>query len=272
MSFGEKLRRERELRGVTLVELESSTKINRRYLVALENDQFDQLPGGVFNRGFVRAVARYMKLDENYWIGEFVRASDEEPEILARYAPPQASAPASGTRRVWSVVILLGLFGGATYLVHELRLQRAAEAALRTVVPSYANPTKKTAEPGTPQSGPNLGSSRPEVTASDPTKILDDAEPGEPPLPAAATELRLQIDSLEEAWVTVSVDGQPIYRGLMKAGETRTVRAGRVIELTTGNASAVILTLNGETLPPLGNPGEIKKISLTVKDIAQPLS
>ena len=78
-TFGENLRRERELRGVTLLELSNFTKINLRHLQALEADRFNELPGGVFNRGFVRGVARYMKLDEHHWVGEFVRAAHEEP-------------------------------------------------------------------------------------------------------------------------------------------------------------------------------------------------
>ncbi len=50
-------------------------------------------------------------------------------------------------------------------------------------------------------------------------------------------------------------------------GETRTVRAGREIELSTNNAAAVVLTLNGKTLAPLGNPGETKQVTLTAKDL-----
>src|SRR3990172_1446665 len=83
-------------------------------------------------------------------------------------------------------------------------------------------------------------------------------------------ELRLQVDSLEEAWVSITVDGETLYSGLMKSGETRSFRATGSITLTTGNASAVVLTLNGETLPPLGNPGEHKNLPLTARDLKPP--
>ena len=50
-SFGENLRREREMRGVDLREIADATKINLRFLEAVENEEFGALPGGVFNRG-----------------------------------------------------------------------------------------------------------------------------------------------------------------------------------------------------------------------------
>ena len=59
-SFGEKLRREREKRSITLDQISESTKIGTRMLQALEDDRFSQLPGGIFNKGFVRAYARHL--------------------------------------------------------------------------------------------------------------------------------------------------------------------------------------------------------------------
>ena len=56
--FGEHLKREREMRGVTLEEISAATRISTRFLEALENEHWEELPGGVFNRGFIRSVAR----------------------------------------------------------------------------------------------------------------------------------------------------------------------------------------------------------------------
>ena len=56
--FGEKLRKHREQRGIALDAISNTTKISTRMLRAIEEEHFDQLPGGVFNKGFVRAYAR----------------------------------------------------------------------------------------------------------------------------------------------------------------------------------------------------------------------
>src|SRR5689334_4745225 len=75
--FGEHLKRERELRGVSLDEICAATRIGTRFLEALENEDWERLPGGVFNRGFVRAVARYLGLDEEGTVAEYVMAVNQ---------------------------------------------------------------------------------------------------------------------------------------------------------------------------------------------------
>src|ERR1051326_1569186 len=75
--FGEHLKREREMRGVSLDEICAATRISNRFLEALEKEEWEQLPGGVFNRGFVRAVARYLGLDEEGTVGEYVMAVNQ---------------------------------------------------------------------------------------------------------------------------------------------------------------------------------------------------
>jgi cytoskeletal protein RodZ len=72
--FGEELRRERESRGVGLETITRVTKIGSRYLRALEEEQFDALPGGVFNKNIVRGYARVVGLDEEEWVRRFISA------------------------------------------------------------------------------------------------------------------------------------------------------------------------------------------------------
>ena len=57
--FGEHLRRERELRGVTLDEVSAATRIKTTFLEAMENGRWEELPGGAFNRGFIRATSKF---------------------------------------------------------------------------------------------------------------------------------------------------------------------------------------------------------------------
>lgn len=85
-AFGDRLRREREMRGVTLDEISESTKISRRSLQALENEEFGLLPGGIFNKGFVRSYARYLGIDEDEAVSDYVEASHEQ-------APPEDQFP-----------------------------------------------------------------------------------------------------------------------------------------------------------------------------------
>ena len=73
------------MRGVTLEEISTATRIAPRFLVALENEHWDELPGGVFNRGFIRAVARFLGLDEDTLVSEYALQTKgrSEPGVVA---------------------------------------------------------------------------------------------------------------------------------------------------------------------------------------------
>ena len=85
-SFGERLKREREMRGVSLDDIAEATKIGTRLLRALEDEQFELLPGGIFNKGFVRAYAKYLGLNEDEAVSACARRSYLPTNLGARFS------------------------------------------------------------------------------------------------------------------------------------------------------------------------------------------
>ena len=75
-SFGEDLRMERLARGIALEEITAVTKISQRHLLALEQDRFRLLPGGILSKGIVRGYANALGLDQENWTRRFMRAVD----------------------------------------------------------------------------------------------------------------------------------------------------------------------------------------------------
>ena len=133
-SFGERLKRERELREVTLEEITSATRIGPRFLEALENEEWEKLPGGVFNRGFVRSVARYLGLDEEVLLGEYDLAHGAQ---LQSVAERQDSKRIPAVPRWFPLVILLGilvvlagLIAGGVYAWRRYSTNRATKQSL----------------------------------------------------------------------------------------------------------------------------------------------
>lgn len=110
-SFGETLKRERELRQISLREISEATKINLRYLDALERNDFRHLPGGVFNKGFVRAYAQFIGIDPEAMATAYL---DEEQHQQARAqrtpgtepVAPAPELPHSGQPRVLLIVLV----------------------------------------------------------------------------------------------------------------------------------------------------------------------
>ena len=84
--IGEKLRLAREARGVPLRDISEQTRISMRYLTAIETDDFKRLPGGIFNRSFIRAYARYIDYDEDQAIADYatmMREQSDSPDDVA---------------------------------------------------------------------------------------------------------------------------------------------------------------------------------------------
>ena len=107
-AFGERLRREREMRGISLEEIVATTKIGTRLLRALENEQFDLLPGGIFNKSYVRAYAKCVGIDEDEAVAAYLEAANEVPPD-ARVIAHQASfhSERSRDRRGFPIVPVL---------------------------------------------------------------------------------------------------------------------------------------------------------------------
>ena len=80
IAIGETLRRERLKRNLDLQQISDELKLSRRFLEAIENEQFDRLPGGVFTRSFVRQYARLLGLDEEEMAAELVRLVEPPPD------------------------------------------------------------------------------------------------------------------------------------------------------------------------------------------------
>jgi len=152
-TFGEYLKREREMRGVSLDEITAATRIATRFLQAIEDEHWDQLPGGVFNRGFVRAVARYLGLDEESTVAEYVSAAEEHrPAVPVWIGSPPAVTPEQPWL-VWILiaVITLVLAMGGWFAVRRIFAWRAsrhaAQVSARFAVPLEQSALASATEP-----------------------------------------------------------------------------------------------------------------------------
>ena len=95
-SFGRVLRRERELRGLSIRDAAAATRVNIRHLEALEADDFDALPGGAYNKGFLRAYAQFIGLDPEEMVNHYlfeVSRGRQESELVPRPARSGGAGP-----------------------------------------------------------------------------------------------------------------------------------------------------------------------------------
>ncbi len=283
-TFGENLRREREMRGVTLEEISESTKISTRMLKALEADQFSDLPGGIFTRNFIRAYAQYLGLDEEHALAEYKRAAGSPSDNdLTRLAPNKTLSSISGPRgRVlpWLVIAILLGSGYAVYRYSHRAVAVPSAPAQAVNTPATNTPSAPAPSPGTNPSPAGTAATPDNSTAqpvsqppsgSSAANGSSTAAPGTAsPANGASTapvlgegDLVLQVSARENSWIAVAADGKTLWQHTLPANSTRVFRAKDFFDVTTGNAQGTSLTLNGQAQKPLGREDEFKRVHLT---------
>ena len=252
-NFGERLKRERELREVTLKEITSATRIGPRFLEALENEEWEKLPGGVFNRGFVRSVARYLGLDEESFLAEYDLAHGPTvPVIPARPAKHFSSRPKWVPFVAFLVALFVvgGLITGGVYAWRYYTAHRAAKQSLASPLPTAG--AKEILPPANRTVPLN------ELASIAPPAIT----PVLPPVP-----LDLYVSLSQPTHLHILADGKLLLDAEVSSGENRHFPAEDHFDITAGDSSAVLLELNGQAMPPLGAPGASGTITLSRKDL-----
>ncbi|MGH9773726.1 MAG: helix-turn-helix domain-containing protein [Candidatus Acidiferrales bacterium] len=257
--FGEQLRREREMRGVTLDEISAATRISVRFLEALESAQWKQLPGGVFNRGFIRSVARYLGLDEESLIAEYVS------ETTNRSEPPSAASQQPLPGRAAKIAIVVTIFIGVVAL---------GWAGYKWIARRKAHLVPPASASALPRTAPAFRSSasRPAARPSAPAKTSSLSSGAGAASPAASDEaaLELKVEAGNSCEVSVSADGAALFSGSMQPGDQKVFRAKKSVEIYASDSSAVLLELNGQLMPPVGPAGQPGKLTLTRDNLKKP--
>src|SRR5690242_5136104 len=271
-AFGDRLRREREMRGITLEEITESTKISRRHLEALEGEHFDQLPGGVFNKGFVRAYARFLGIDEDQAVADYAAASNEQPEPEDKFPLEIHEEPKRNLnpRRshlplVFAIAALVGVLVGYAFWAKSRphtnesaagSTQQAPAAAATTAPPGKIPAPAPVAESAPPASEPTAASS-----ASQPVQ----AAPEKPAKPEKV--FVVLVKAKEDSWVSIVADGKSVMERVLSADKKKKIKAGKTLVLRTGNAGGIEVTFNGVSLGSLGNENEPRTLTFNANGL-----
>jgi cytoskeletal protein RodZ len=260
--LGERLRAARERQGISLPQAAAETRILQRYLVALEEGDYQNLPGDVYARGFIRNYARLLDLpaDELIELYRQDRGRTEPIKVI-----PATTAPRIRTLALpsfFGVFFVVLLIVGFSYLaLSAANSMRTAELAVATVTPTSA-PTP-----------PPLPTNPPEPTlaiAAVPTATFGPAgaepEPTRLPLPSATPQLeapivlevRIEPGDNPGSWLHIKTDSKTVYQRVLGPGQSLRFTAQRDVWIRAGNAAVVLLTINGQPQPALSTtPGEV---------------
>ena len=286
-SFGENLRREREKRKITLEQISQSTKISTRMLHALEEEKFSQLPGGIFNKGFVRAYARAVGLDEDQAVADYLEASGETPPAMPEI-PPEQPAPRiveeETPRRplpwgLFAALLLLAALALSLWSHRQKKENVAPESSPQSAVTPSSAESARTQPPASAPSINPVPSSPVKAASSQPSpEPVKPSVPETQPITAARTSAAspsttgfvIKIQAREDSWAMITSDGRTVYSGLLVAGDERSIRGQKEVVVKAGNAGAVDLYFNGNKVAPLGGYGEIRTVTFGPQGAAPP--
>jgi cytoskeleton protein RodZ len=265
-SIGERLRRQRLQNQISLEKISLDTKIGIRLLEAIEAEQFEKLPGGVFRRSFVLQYAHALGVDADEIAGALKQLNqfDDVPAVPSPETmggrEPQSSSPMSfrldtsgfSGSTVGSLLAAVGviLLCALVYTWWQTPRQTASASILEA---EQAASTKFAPPAPTPQPAPQVQEANSAPQASVPT-----------PAPAdSGAAVRVGVSADEKTWVSISTDGKNVFSDALQPHQTKMVEASSKVRLLIGNAGGVEISLNGKPIGPVGPRGQIRVVELT---------
>jgi cytoskeletal protein RodZ len=286
--IGNILREAREARGITLAAVNERLKIQEKYLVAMEGGRFDELPTPVHARGYLKNYAKYLELDPLPLLDSFQSGfqnggrrvrKNEEGVVPPRDGNPffnpvnmqlNPSQNQNTGDSMLRIIIIVALLAAILLVASRFFVADGREFSLRQLYDTVVR-----------------GETQASVEEIDTAAILESAEvtpaesiietsrnnldeeilPTAVPVQALPTDLEIinaTIETIERVFLIVSVDGEIVLQDNVASGETLDFTAQRQLDLSMGNAYAVVLSINGVEYGRMGQPRETRDITLLV--------
>jgi len=231
------------MRGISLKEISDSTKINLRFLRALEEDQLDLLPGRFFIKGILRSYADYLGMDESTVLNKFYEEEQYRSQESGEKQKNKGSVPEipkSFRNKMFfgiSFVVILALLSSLYFIFQKDKKDQPQ-------IQSDPAPARKEAITPPPQV---------------------EKKPAEAPV---ATEMNLAITFQQETWLQIYIDGALLLDGIKYPGEEFSATAANEILITVGNAGGLTYTINQRTGKSLGRAGQVvRNIQITLDNL-----
>jgi cytoskeleton protein RodZ len=275
---GLKLKRQRELLGLSLDEVERHTHLRQHYLEALESGNLAGLPSPVQGRGMLNNYASFLGLDPEPLLLNF--AQGLQTELAARQATrpapsrpaPVSPRPPGALRRIFSgetllaVVIALALIGFVIWGAVRIFAMRFEQVPSPTA-PSIADVLLAAPSPTSlPTSLPPTPTVPPLPAATNP--------PEETPLfaipPGSQVGVQVYVTVRQRTWVRVTVDGEVVFEGRVLPGSAYQYEGDDTVDILTSNGAALQIFYNQQDLGPMGLFGQVVQRVYTLSGVQTP--
>lgn len=294
-NFGSYLKHERELRGVPLEEISGATKIHIRFLQALEDNRFDDLPGEVFIKGYIRSYADTIGSD----VEEVLNIYEESVGVKSqKNDTPSESQPNVSAKKFLGMalggLLLIALGFGIKFLILDENNTKPEKVSKPSMQPSSAvkkeiapkieeEPIKEViVEKTVLPTETTVKEEKEEAAVSEEEKKTESVEPeteiqkqeaSSTPKEEAGSEgienpkpLKLTIKVENDSWFNLTIDDFREEDFILQAGEVKSYWGNEVFRLTIGNKNGTEIILNEKSLVlPEGKENVIKDFIINTK-------
>ncbi|KAB8145119.1 helix-turn-helix domain-containing protein [Chloroflexia bacterium SDU3-3] len=266
--LGERLRAAREAQGISVAQASAETRILPRYIVALEDGDYQHLPGDVYARGFIRNYAGYLGMgaEELIELYRVDRGSTDPIKVVATTSTPKIRG--LFVPSFFGVFFVVIAFVCILYLVMNLTSTGGGSQLATGDVPTVA-PTPEPlptwgSVPTTAASDQPAVASQPTTPAATPPDQQVAGGAISTPTPTAQAQsapivgsVRIAPGDHKGSWIRITTDRKVIYEGALSASTIRDFSAQNSVRVRAGNAGVVYVTINGVEQGPLGSEGQV---------------
>jgi cytoskeletal protein RodZ len=245
-SIGQRLKKKRQEKKLTLEQVHKATKIHHKVLAALEQDRAQEFLSPVYIKSFLKLYSKFLGLDSESIVKEYTQIAGipQEPQF-------QLSASRNGVpfRKNWLANSVFFIFLIAASLVVYLSLR----GIFKRHLPKLSGPAL-----------PSESAPRTVLPAQRRSPKVDTAS--RPKQSVRVDELNLVLKANADTWIQLKCDGKIVFQNVLTKGNIESWRAKDKIEMWVGNAGGLELELNGKKLSPLGRSGQVIKDIVITRD------
>ena len=267
--IGDMLRSERERQNLTIQDIAKGTSIRALYIEAIENGDYEQLPGTVYAKGFIRNYANFLKIDADAVVHQFMEENHPEEVAAAEEAKQQLAEAEEANREE----VKQKLATGSEYREHvsssSNRSNNLLIALIVLLVAGGAYYLFAMEDSNAPKQPAKAVTQTAKAPASAKTETAK-AEEKKEAQPVKVDGVELVAKFTDKCWTQVVADGKTVYEGTMESGKTETWKGKEKVVITAGNAGAVEMKVNGQDMGKAGNVGQVVEKTFTADKAGQP--
>ena len=257
--LGARLKNARESRGLSLHGVSDMTKISIALLEALERDEYERLPGGIFSKSFVKAYAVAVGLDADSAVAQFIEEHAEHERVNQATAGDPQVTPEDreflqqqqrAVRLLRGGLVVVAVLAVAL-LVYELWVWWPRPEPAVVAVPHTPPPVS----PPPAASQPAPSPAKPAVEAP-PPPVAPKPEPPRKPMV-------FEFTATAPCWLELTADGVVVFNRQLQAGERQRVEAKQELRVHAGDAGVLEWTIDGAAAAVLGEAGKSARATVT---------